>query len=73
MATSSPTLEERFDQLMKLNDEKDAQLDHLRRQLDLAMRNTKRSSKALIPLVTPKPQESKPRKRLATPAKKKEG
>ena len=73
MATSSPTLEERFDQLMKLNDEKDAQLDHLRRQLDLAMRNTERSSKALIPLVTLKPQESKPRKRLVTLAKKKEG
>jgi len=42
MAASSQTLEERFEQLMKLNAEKDAQLDYLRKQLDLAMRNNQK-------------------------------
>ena len=42
MAATSQTFEERFEQLMKLNVEKDAQLDYLIRQLDQAMRNNQK-------------------------------
>jgi len=42
MATPSQTLEEKFEQLLKLNAEKDAQLDYLRRQLDQAMMNNQK-------------------------------
>jgi len=37
--SSSTSLEEKFEQLMKLNAKKDAQLEYLRKQLDQAMRN----------------------------------
>ena len=40
--TSSMTLEERFEQLMKVNVEKNAQLEYLRKQLEQAMRNNLR-------------------------------
>ena len=40
--SSSLTVEERFEQLIKVNDEKDAQLEYLWRQLDQAMRNNRR-------------------------------
>lgn len=39
---SSLSLEEKFEQLLKLNAEKDAQLEYLRKQLDQAMRNNRR-------------------------------
>jgi len=36
------TLDERFEQLMKINAEKDTQLEYLKKQLDYAMRNNRR-------------------------------
>jgi len=39
---SSLTLEERFEQLMKVNPKEDAQLDYLRRQLDQARRSNRK-------------------------------
>jgi len=40
--SSSTSLEEKFEQLMKLNAKKDAQLEYLKKQLDQAMRNNRR-------------------------------
>jgi len=40
--SSSTFLEEKFEQLIKLNAEKDAQLEYLRKQLDQARRNNRR-------------------------------
>ena len=40
--SASSTLEENFQQLLKLNAEKDAQLEYLRKQLDQKMRNNRK-------------------------------
>lgn len=45
--TANPTLEERFEQLMKSNAEKDAQIEQLRRQLDSTMRYNLRGGRSL--------------------------
>jgi len=42
MAASSQTLEERFEQLLKLNTKEDAQLDYLRKQLEQTMGKNRR-------------------------------
>jgi len=42
MAIRSQTFKEKFEQLMKVNAEKDAQLDYLRKQCDQAMRNNQK-------------------------------
>ena len=39
MATPSQTLEEKFEKMLRLHAEKDAQIEYLRRQLAQSMRN----------------------------------
>ena len=72
-ATPTQTLEERFEQLIKLNIEKDAQLNYLRRKLDQAMRNNQKRFKAPVPIVDPRARKSRPRKKLVILARRKEG
>ena len=75
MATPSQTLEERFEELMRSNIEKDARVKYLEKQLAQAMRNNRREiQKAPILVVSPRSQEKKSmKKRLVTLAKKKGG
>ena len=42
MAASSQTLEEKFEEMLRIHAEKGAQIDYLRKQLDQSMRNNRR-------------------------------
>jgi len=52
---ASLTLEEMFEQLLKLNAEKDAQVEYLRKQLDQAMRNNRKAILSTPSVSTPEP------------------
>jgi len=63
MVTPIQTPEERFEQLLKLNTEKDAELDYLRRQLDQSMGNNRREIQSSGSHSESEDQEMRPEKK----------
>ena len=74
MATPSQTLEEKFEEMLRLHAEKDAQIEYLRKQLAQSMRNNWRGIQSSLLIVSLKSQEKRSRKnRLVTLVKMRGG